>query len=976
MSKKVWDGLPVGIGQTGFSDVDETAVMAASAVPVRTANGHHKRILTLLFVDLQASTQLAESLDLDSYDAFLTRFHAQVRQIVQAYHGSVVQVYGDGLLAVFGLLQDGEDSAFAATQAGLSITQDCARHLDGQKVRVGLHSGSVMCHQADVLPGMVTGFDVNLAARVQSEAPPNGVMVSGATFGLIEPIANVRIKSHGFKRLKGTRQPTELFEIGALTFRGRLKRETDFLGREPFLQGLLNSSPHCAKLILGPPGLGKTEVLKALQSKLAMHTKVVGLCARSNVMRSPLFPFRTWLTDHWGKVLDVVGTELSTMDRAILETLRIPSNLGALTQNLDAAQLGKLRKSTLVNVLHSYLVTQQAALLFDDVHCCDEASQSVVLELIKTLEATPFQIFLFGRDVGAIEPVRASAGVHAIELPVLSKEVLGQVLRSSGFNTAKVDVCEAILAKANGNPLYLLSMLETLGGDDKVSLPQSVESSIQAQLKSDPRFSDVLEAAAVLGQAFAARHLSAVGKDAVQFALGLEHLVAARVLRVGGGDVSFCHPLYRDVAYQMIPTSRRRELHSNCALEISRADPEFRKEFPELIADHIIEAQIYAEIPKIVIEASSRFLRQADLDQALHYLNHACDAVKEIEPNAEIAPQDYLAVLSLKAAAKVQKFGFGHDKVKSSYLELEREAAAGSGSDLSRMLAYYGLTSHRMISQSVRACRGVLQTTAKIAAHSESETRLLHLVHACAYNLYSARFDRVLEICGEVEEIYSPAAHSWLYLHTGADPLASVLSAAIYVRALRRDLEAATATYDRACAHLSDVSAHLQLPWLKIFSASAFSFAGERALGRQFLSQGVALADEQGARFWQLNGRLWQATLEIYDGRHEGQAQVLAELLPKFEAIGVSLSLTMHRSVLAFAEQRQAPQESQCKVIERALKSCLRADEVLWLPAIADLYGALENGAHTPLSTRLIRAHYQRSGAIFECNIARKTMDT
>mmetsp|Transcript_6999 Transcript_6999/g.11315 ORF Transcript_6999/g.11315 Transcript_6999/m.11315 type:complete len:933 (+) Transcript_6999:451-3249(+) len=910
-----------------------------------------------MFADLKDSTALAQVLDLDDYDTLIRRFHDQAHTIVEGHQGDVVQVYGDGVLSVFGLKVDGEDSAFAATQAALSLAGRFAETFPDQSLRVGLHSGNVMCHRQDATPEMITGFDVNLTARIQAEAKPNGVMVSGTTYRLLDNIANVNLSSRRVAHLKGVATETELCEIKSIAFRGRVAADTALVGREHILSALEATPNGTGRAIIGPGGIGKTSVLDALSQRIGQKARVIMLCARSNVRRSPLFPFRRWLDDAWDDILALCGRELTRMDVAVLKSLRICEETDAALATLDAQKLGALRIASLCKVVRAYLSCAGGALFFDDMQWSDDQSRALTHRLIQEGSNQPFRIFVFARDAEGMSQICAQPGMARLDLPPLEDDEALDVLQNIGAAPQDPETASALLKNAAGNPLYLLSMCDR----PPCELPQSIEASIQSQLDVGAAYLPTLSVAAVLGQVFPRAHLHLFQDDPLEQAHALEHLVRRRILKLSEGTISFCHPLYREVAYDMIPRRARKALHLRAALAMSKKDAAFARAFPELLADHAMSAQAWGVIPKFAIAAASHMIKQASHDQALYYIEAATEALAAMPDNGARAPGNAITVLTLRAAVEVQKYGHAHPKVIASHSELERVAQDDCQESFTRMLAFHSATSHRLIRQGPRACRPLLQGAAELAKDGTLVEQLLHLIHDSAIACRSGRMAQALHACTGVQDIYCAKYHRGLYVTIGADPLVSALGVSMQVRALQGDIDGAMRDYENGVKHGQDISAHQHLPELAILGAPALYFGGDRRRALSVLDEGTRWADAQGVRVWQLQGRVWRATLSILSGQFEGQGARLADHLPQLEAIGMTAALPLHRAAQALADQASGTRRDASLVVGNAIKASLRGDDVIWLPVLCAMERAVGSGI-TDRHARIEKAFRNRSG--------------
>jgi len=216
-----------------------------------------------------------------------------------------------------------------------------------------------------------------------------------------------------------------------------------------------------------------------------------------------------------------------------------------------------------------------------------------------------------------------------------------------------------------------------------------------------------------------------------------------------------------------------------------------------------------------------------------------------------------------------------------------------------RMLALYGLFAHRMISGKVRECRPMLRRMEQTAPSGNSTAQVLTLVNNCAFGLYSGRFDYAIDNAARLDQVYDVADHGGIFLDVGADPFLSVNSAKVHILFQRGKADQARALMVEAEAHADALGAALQRPWLDVFGAASMFFGGSPDDAFQSVAKGIEMADQQGAAFWQLMGRVWQSTfMALRDQPAAGRAGLEA-MLPQAQGAGIGLSMPAFLSAIA-----------------------------------------------------------------------------
>lgn len=948
-----------------------------------------KRILTLVFADLSGSTKLAETAGLERYDEVIQVFHNEVGDTIKAFGGVVVQHYGDGLLAAFGLRKDGEDAALAGLAAGLTLTRDMPKKLSDSQLRVGIHSGEVICRigsSGKYMP-QLTGFDVNLTARIQEQARIGTVKISAATRDFVGRLAHITGTQTDPVTMKGVSESHTLYEVSDFEFMRQPVRSGVLLERDAPLEAIADTPGRY--LVAGPAGIGKSTFLDALCAKAPDTGLVINLSARSNLTRSPFVPVRDWLRrniapdggDMLGANLAQIGVTLTALQLAHIAALLTPGTVPP--QALDLAPL-QLRAAQIdaVAALIDALLSQGAWLFYDDFHWTDDETKSVIAAVLAKPLPTGARLVLLSRPY---EEVLDFATEHALQKivlqPLSGRAARGALTQTHGrlLTAAQID---KIVDTAAGNPLYLLSLAASTDHDDShtARLPQSMKATLQAVINRFDTLKTTIEAASVIGQFFTAQHLEFLTPERAHLADEIEFLRLSGLIHHRDDGFAFSQPLYREAAYDMITGQRRRELHRRLAQQMQQHDPEFCQSYPELLADHAIASADPAMIPPTCIAAGSASLRRAGFDGAIRYFETAIASLKSQIATTPSGRDTYLAALALLASAQVQKYGFAHDLVRESYGRLDAEIDVSPGGDMVRMHALYGLFAHRMISGQVRDCRPMLRRMEQAAPAGNSTAQVLTLVNDCAFGLYSGRFDDAITTAARLDQVYDVTAHGGIFLDVGADPFLSVNSAKVHILFQRGQADQARALMAVADAHADALGANLQKPWLDIFGASSLFFGGAWDDAFQSVAKGIEMADTQGAAFWQLTGRIWQSTfMALSDAPAAGRAGLEA-LLPQAQGAGIGICMPVYLSAIAQACLADNDLDTGIAHTTKAIGLVTKNGDGTFAPLaykthaeILHRMGAADRAAQ---ARTLAALHTKRSGAVVWDDIYRKITQT
>src|SRR5436309_5107445 len=246
-----------------------------------TLEGERKQV-TVLFADLKGSMELLAERDPEEARQLLDPVLAHMMAAVHRYEGTVNQVMGDGIMALFGAPLAHEDHAVRACYAALAMQEALHRYAEEVRraqgllvqMRVGLNSGEVVVRAIgnDLhMDYSAVGQTTHLAARMEQLATPGSVLLTAATLRLVEGL--VRVQALGPVPVKGLAEPVEVFElVGVTALRRRLQAAvarglSPFVGRQPELEALQQALTRAGAgqgqvvALLGEPGVGKSRLV-------------------------------------------------------------------------------------------------------------------------------------------------------------------------------------------------------------------------------------------------------------------------------------------------------------------------------------------------------------------------------------------------------------------------------------------------------------------------------------------------------------------------------------------------------------------------------------------------------------------------------------------------------------------------------------------------------------------------------------------
>ena len=620
-------------------------------------------MITAIFVDLVGSTARSEQMDPEDVKALVAPYHARVRSELEAHGGTFEKFSGDAVLALFGSPQAHEDDPERAIRAGLAVRQALAE-LNAEDewldfhIRVGIHTGEALV-MLGARPSegewSAAGDVLNTAARIQSAAPTDGILVSDTTYDAARGAFEFREAEP--VQAKGKAEPVLVWEVVAARDGAGAEPddEAPLVGRDSelstlsdFCNGALEQRRVGVAGIVGAPGVGKSrllrEVVRSLRPRCDVH---FGKCLSygegitywpvTEIFKSAAGILQGDARETVAARLDAFLETLATDDVDELRTIASAlSNLfGIPTTPRGTYTVAEISQSELHwgirRTLQLLASERPQAIVIEDLHW----AEPTLLELISYVAAddvdAPMVLVCTARpDLDDVSPGFLSSEGHRqrVDLDTLGPEQSAALLTDllGDPALAATPFASALIANAGGNPLFLeetVHMLRERGLIDlerwqseelrELPIPTSVQGLISSRLdRLDLDVKRLAHHAAVVGAVFwagAVAHLTEGADPTDELREGLGELerrdfVAHQAASTVGDDdeYAFKHILIRDVAYGQMPKGRRAELHVRFSEWLSRLPARF-DEFVEIVAWHLEQAcRLSSEVARSPIE--------------------------------------------------------------------------------------------------------------------------------------------------------------------------------------------------------------------------------------------------------------------------------------------------------------------------------------------------------------------------------------
>ena len=640
--------------------------------------------MTVLFADVVRSMAIAAAVDVERLRDIVTELAERSAAVVRHY-GGTVEFTGDGVMAVFGAPAALEDHAVRACLAALAIQEETNRlaavvaRRDGValQVRVGLNSGQVIAGEigSGSLGYAAIGEQVGMAQRMESVAPPGGVMLSASTARLVDGAA--ALGEPEWVHIKGADEPVmarRLITVGAQPAQMG-PPGTALVGREWELNTVASMLDRsigghgCVVDVTGPPGIGKSRlVYEATALVRRRGAQVFSTFCESHAADIAFHVVARLLRDVAG-IADVdpeMARQLvraqvpggSDEDLLLLNDLLGIGDPDAALPTIDP-DARRRRLTALISSL-SLARTDPVVYVIEDVHWIDEVSEAMFADFLTVIPQTHSVVLVTYRPEyeGALTRVH---GAQTIALAPLSDSETAQLVADLlGPDRSIRALGRAIADRAAGNPFFVEEIvrelaergaLEGKSGAYKsaaegaeVAVPATLQATIAARIdRLDPKAKRTLSAAAVVGSLFGIDLLTVLGIDPA-----LDELVKAELIDqvrfTPRAEYAFRHPLIHAVAYESQLMSDRAQLHRRLAAAIESRDPELADENAARIATHLEAAGELAEAYRWHMRAAE-WLRPRDVPAARARWESARCA-------ADRLPDDHDGVVGMRIAPR------------------------------------------------------------------------------------------------------------------------------------------------------------------------------------------------------------------------------------------------------------------------------------------------------------------------------------
>ncbi len=703
-----------------ISALHAAAIQAPSAGSFSATEGAsqataERRQVTVMFADLVGSTALSTRMDPEDLREILAAYHRCATEIVHRFDEFAAQYLGDGVLAYFGYPQAHEDDPERAARTGLELV-DALRALKARvplQARVGIATGIVVVGDLFGSGGAhfhdIVGETPNLAARLQSMAEPNTVVIAESTRRLLGNL--FELEDLGARELKGIEGPTHIWGVvRTSSAEGRFEafhasRLTDLVGREEECDLLLRcwadtrSGDGRVVLLSGEAGIGKSRLTAELLQRLGdeQHVCLRYFCSPQHT-DSALYPIIGQMERAAGLAHeDKPQTRLDKLDALLARNSTSPQDAALFAQLLSLENDGRYpvrdelsperRRERTLDALsrrfQSLAGRDSVLIIFEDAHWADPTSLQVVGQVVGQSRTLRLLLIVTCRSEFK-PPWIGQANVTALALHRLTeREIDAMIERIAGDRVLAPSIRADIVERTDGVPLFAEEMTKAVleaGGEDAAELvaatippavvPASLHASLTARLDRLGAAKEVAQVGAAIGREFSHGLLAAVTqKPERELRWALDRLVAAELLFQDGtpphASYLFKHALVQDAAYSTLLRAPRRNLHARIAETLEQEFPERVAIQPELLARHLTEAGRVEPAISYWLRAGQRAAACSADEEAVHHLRRGLEMLASMPESTQKDRHELELQLAL-GTPLAARYGYGTPAVRAA----------------------------------------------------------------------------------------------------------------------------------------------------------------------------------------------------------------------------------------------------------------------------------------------------------------------
>jgi class 3 adenylate cyclase/tetratricopeptide (TPR) repeat protein len=668
--------------------------------------------------------ELLADRDPEEARALLDPVLERMMEAVHRYEGTVNQVMGDGIMALFGAPLALEDHAVRACFAALAMRQSLRVFAAGPesrgmdiRVRIGLNSGEVVVRSisSDLrMDYSAIGQTTHLASRMEQMAPPDSIFITHSVLRLAEGF--VAAPPVGSVSVKGLKNLVDVYELTGAGYRGtRLQAAaarglTPFIGREADLEKIAQAQASAMQgrgqvvALIGEPGVGKSRLVwegttsSRVRGWLLLETAALAY-TKSTPYRVAVDCLKGYLQiepdDDHHKIAEALEGKLAGLGSGLLELLPAFQSL----LDIPVADEGwpaldaMVRRQRILDALRRLFLResqiQPLFLVIEDLHWIDSESEAFLDSFVEGLAAA--RIFF----LATYRPEYRHDWSHHTYFTPLPINTLTAAstdqLAATLLGHAVEPIRLRLVQLTEGNPLFLEESVRTLvetgllvgrrgeytaaGEVTDLEIPPTVQAVLSARIdRLPPEDKILLQIAAVIGKDIPLPLLRAIVDER-------EDVVRARLARLRAAEFlyeaqlfpvleyTFKHALTHDVAYASLLQEHRRALHARILSVIESMHADRLAEHTERLADHATAAGAWNKAVDYHRRAAERAMTRSAHREAVKRFDRALEAIAHLpETHETLEKSADLRIDTRKALFPLGQYARGLDRLREAEL--------------------------------------------------------------------------------------------------------------------------------------------------------------------------------------------------------------------------------------------------------------------------------------------------------------------
>ena len=741
--------------------------------------------VTVLFADLVGSSNFVSAADPEEARNYLDSALHSMAEAIEAFGGTVSQMLGDGLLALFGAPLALEDHALRACLAAIEMQQRSrvavstasAAQIPPTVLRIGIHSGeAVVGISSEYLSSYyrAVGPTIHLASRLEQMALPGTVLISGATQRLAGD--QVETISFGVREIRGFDQSVELYELSLSSHRSaaspltRRQQWAPLVGRQDALASLamLAGQARAGRMsvvgVRGEAGIGKSRLISEFCNDSSVAGFVIqmitarGYMSRStysvaaDLMREliqvPLeldrLSARQFLRDFFARWPDQTRAHLAAANDLL--DLDAPA-----AEWLSATPSQRRRRITdaLLWLIMQRLQAGPMLLIIEDVFLADRDSLRLFESLVRRLESKPVLVCLSYRQDFAHRWGEVPWFIEQWLGPLCAQHMSTLVTAVLGAHESLAGVIDELVERADGNPFYLEQMAITLVDDGslvgapgayrlakpraELRVPASISAVIAARVDRLPVAAKAsLEAAAIMDGPIQPELVAAmqlIGPEQADAHLQLGRAAGLLTAPLDEPQVSsyaFRHALVQEVLVAALTRARRKSLHRSAFETLQQRAGAKLDDAVAALSHHAFAGEMWPQAAAFSVKSMSRAIGRSANREALRVYELGLDATRRIGDDSKALPLEL--ALRIEAIGALMPLG----QIETIISNLERTESIARAIGDQRRLGGVTMQLSVLCWMRGRYAQGLIHADSAMAAGVQLQRRNLQMSAAQA----------------------------------------------------------------------------------------------------------------------------------------------------------------------------------------------------------------------------------------------------